>query len=335
MYELEIARIREKIRNNDYKSILLQAPEGMLDKPIQKVVNELSELQINIMIAGDPSYGVCDLAIDLANKLKCDLLVHFGHSQYGFQHVVDSASNGDVDIMIIPAYYIPQKQIDYLPLKEKLDEYGWKAVGLAATIQHVKTLELLEDFLIENGFEPVKHNSGQIIGCNVNNIKKRRKRYEGIVSLHAGFFHTHGMLLNIDAPILQLNPYTESLTEYTQVNRKQAIQRRFNVLTMAKDARSWGIIGSSKIGQINAQIITKIKTKLNSQNKDIVTVIAENINPQNIDNFQWIDAWVVTACPRLALDDTIRFQRPVVTFREFLYLMDDLSWEDLLSHGFF
>ncbi len=323
------------MRKNDYKSILLQAPEGMLDRPLQTVVNELSGLDIKIFVVGDPSYGVCDLAIDLTKKLKCDLLVHFGHSTFAFQHIIDSASSSDVDVMVIPAYFNPQKPINFSTLKDKLEERGWKQVGLVATIQHVKTLEKLENYLIKNKFKPFRLDNGQILGCNVHNIQKGKDKFDGVVSIHAGFFHTHGILLNMNTPLIQLNPYTETITNYDQEDRKQALQRRFILLTNVKKAQKWGIIGSSKLGQFNTRIIDKINAILDTQKKETVTVIAENINPLSIDNFQWIDAWVVTACPRIAIDDKIRFLKPVVTFREFLYLMDELSWEDLLSHGFF
>jgi diphthamide biosynthesis enzyme Dph1/Dph2-like protein len=52
-------------------------------------------------------------------------------------------------------------------------------------------------------------------------------------------------------------------------------------------------------------------------------------------NFNWIDAWVVTACPRIAIDDKIQYTKPVVTFREFLYLSNEIAWNDLLENGFF
>ena len=74
---------------------------------------------------------------------------------------------------------------------------------------------------------------------------------------------------------------------------------------------------------------------LENEGKKPIIVVAENINPHNIANFHWVDAWVVTACPRIAIDDKIRYSAPVVTFREFLYLVKEITWDDLLKDGFF
>ena len=335
MYELEIGRIKEKIQNNDYKRILLQAPEGMMDLQLQEVVNEISGPDSMIFVVGDPSYGVCDLAMDLAKQLKCELLIHFGHSTFGFQNIINSIPKGDVDVMIIPAYYNPPNPIDFSILRVKLDELGWEEVGLAATIQHVKTLEELENFLNKSTIKTFRWNKGQILGCNVRNIQKGIDKINGIISIHAGFFHTHGILLNLNAPLIQLNPYTEEISYFGEIDRKNSLQKRLALLTNARKAKKWGIIGSTKLGQLNMQMINKVNARLNFENNGTVIVVTENINPQNIANMSWIDAWVVTACPRIAIDDKIRFLKPVVTFREFLYLFNELSWEDLLKHGFF
>jgi 2-(3-amino-3-carboxypropyl)histidine synthase len=82
-------------------------------------------------------------------------------------------------------------------------------------------------------------------------------------------------------------------------------------------------------------MISRIEELLNKDEKIPIIVVAENINPQNMANFHWIDAWVVTACPRIAIDDKIRYSTPVITFREFQYLAKEISWDDLLKDGFF
>ncbi|MHA2156408.1 MAG: hypothetical protein ACXABU_13765 [Candidatus Hodarchaeales archaeon] len=69
-YELEIDQIVQKIRENSYNSVLIQFPEGMLDKPLKTIKETLSKENIKVYVAGDPSYGICDLAVDLAKNSK-------------------------------------------------------------------------------------------------------------------------------------------------------------------------------------------------------------------------------------------------------------------------
>jgi len=338
MYDLELEKIEKRVEEKNYQSILIQMPEGMLDKPLQNIIDHLSKF-VKIFTSGDPSYGVCDLAIDLAIKLECDMLVHFGHSEFGFQNKVKNARNSTIDVMLIPAYFIPDKAISFSSIKHKLAELGWKRVQLAATIQHLKSLEKLKLFLEKNGFDSVIHNTGQILGCHVQNLRGKTDSIDdsidGLISIHAGFFHTHGVLLNSDKPLLQFDPYSEGILVYDSTDRKNLIQQRFTLLERAKKADQWGVLSSSKIGQFKQRLISQIENIMKNEGKAPIVVIAENINPQNMANFNWIDAWVVTACPRIALDDKIRYSKPVVTFREFLYLSKEITWEDLLEDGFF
>ncbi len=334
-YDLELNRILQKIRENNYNSVLVQFPEGMLDKPLSKVKEFLSKENIEVFVVGDPSYGVCDLAVDLAKKLRCDLLIHFGHSDFGFSHQISLAKTESVDIILVPAYYNPPQEPDLNLILNEIKKYGWKTIGLAATVQHMRTLEKLEQDLNENTFKSIRYDSGQVIGCNVTTLQKGSKECDGFVSLHAGFFHTHGILLNTKNPLIQYNPYTTEITIYSEEDRKKAIQQRFTVLSSAKKAIKWGILGSPKLGQLNQNFISRAHLIFTENNIDALTVIAENINPHMVANFSEIDAWVVTACPRIAIDDKINYTKPIITFKEFLYLFDYLNWEDLLEHGFF
>ncbi len=334
MYNLEIEKIKKRVEEKNYQSILIQMPEGMLDKPLQNILDHISNLA-KVYISGDPSYGVCDLAIDLAEKLDCDLLIHFGHSEFGFQHRVKEACDRSIDVMLIPAYYNPDKPIDFSSIKCKLDELGWKNVQLAATIQHLKSLENLKLLLEKNGFETTIQGTGQILGCHVQNLKGKTELIDGLISINAGFFHTHGILLNSDKPLLQFDPYSEDIVVHDSSERNKFLQHRFALLERAKNADRWGVIGSSKLGQFNKQMVSRIEDMLKNDGKIPVVVIAENINPQNMANFNWVDAWVVTACPRIAVDDKIHYTKPVVTFREFRYLSKEITWNDLLEDGFF
>lgn len=334
MYDLEIEKIRKRVEEKNYQSILIQMPEGMLDKPLQNILDQLSKL-VQIFIAGDPSFGVCDLAVDLAEKLKCDMLVHYGHSDFGFKPIVKKARSRPIEVMLIPAFFNPAKPIDFSSIVHKINELGWKNIQLSATIQHLRSLGELQEFLQKKGFSTITHNTGQIIGCHVNNLKSETESIDGSVSIHAGFFHTHGILLNTGKSLIQFDPYSEEIILHDASERNQLLQQRFTLLEKAKKAEQWGIIGSTKIGQLNYRMISRIELILKNKGKIPAIVVAENINPQNMANFHWVDAWVVTACPRIAIDDKIRYSKPVITFREYLYLNGEISWDDLLKDGFF
>jgi 2-(3-amino-3-carboxypropyl)histidine synthase len=51
--------------------------------------------------------------------------------------------------------------------------------------------------------------------------------------------------------------------------------------------------------------------------------------------FSTIDAYVNTACPRISLDATGKFSKPVLTQSEFMVVCGEVSWESLLKKGLF
>ena len=331
-YDLELEKIQDLVAKRNYKKILLQMPEGMLDSALQEVIEVLTPLDTQIIVEGDPSYGVCDLAINKAKMLGCDLLIHFGHNKFGFHQKIHDAS---LEILLVPSFAILNISSYFNLVSNKLVELKWKQVGLVATVQHLIHLKELKIYLEEIGFVTHIENDGQILGCNLENIRGFSKQIDGIISLHAGYFHTYGLLLNTNIAVLQLNPFTGEMKLFSESDRDQLIRKRNGIITKAQRANVWGILGSSKIGQYHPNQIARVEKILKEHNKSKIILISENIQLENLENFTWIDAWADTACPRIAIDDHIYSSKPIVTFKEFLYLFEKISWEKLLTTGFF
>ncbi|MFX1507609.1 MAG: diphthamide synthesis protein, partial [Promethearchaeota archaeon] len=87
-YDLELEKIKELVVKKQYKKILIQMPEGLFNTPLKEVIEFLSPLDTQIIVEGNPSYGVCDLAVSNAKQLGCDLLIHFGHNEFGFHQKI-------------------------------------------------------------------------------------------------------------------------------------------------------------------------------------------------------------------------------------------------------
>ena len=81
-FDFEEERIKEEITKLGAKRVLLQLPEGL--KPegprLAKIIEKCGALPI---ISADPCYGACDVAVNEAESLGVDLVVHFGHSKLG------------------------------------------------------------------------------------------------------------------------------------------------------------------------------------------------------------------------------------------------------------
>ena len=81
-YDLELDRVEKEIKKTNAKRVLLQFPDGM--KPYSlAVVDELERRlkKTEFFIWLGSCFGACDVP-NIPAKLKIDLLVQFGHSEF-------------------------------------------------------------------------------------------------------------------------------------------------------------------------------------------------------------------------------------------------------------
>ena len=333
-YELDIPSLTETIKNRMWKKVLLQMPEGLLNQPLQRVLTALHNLNVTVFLESEPSYGVCDLAIDSAKQLDVDALIHYGHSSFGFEQTVQSARRF-IDVVLIPAR-IRNFQVDLVNLIDEIQKLEWKQVGLTATIQHLEHLPVLKRTLESNQIgATISQDDGQILGCHIGKSKVnfRRANIDGVISLHPGNFHVRSMLFKTSWPILQIDPITGHKSLHSVAERDRIIKKRLALIEKARKATTWGILGSLRLGQWQPRSHTRVKKILNKDFR-FIELVGKKISSEYLANFTWVDAWVNTACPRVALDDSIRFNRPMITFQEFLYIFSQITWEQLLERGF-
>ncbi len=81
-YDLEINRVLREIKEQRAKKVLLQFPEGLKSQAFGIVKEIESKSKAECFIWLGSCYGACDLP-DL-HGAKIDLLVQFGHSEFGF-----------------------------------------------------------------------------------------------------------------------------------------------------------------------------------------------------------------------------------------------------------
>lgn len=76
-YNIDLDEIIKSIRDNNFKSVLLQFPEGL--KPYAVLIVDFlkDKTSVDISIWLGSCFGACDIP-----NTKCDLLVQFGHSPW-------------------------------------------------------------------------------------------------------------------------------------------------------------------------------------------------------------------------------------------------------------
>src|SRR3989344_2297259 len=74
-------QIADEVKQTGAKRVLLQMPDGLKGKATA-LMRELHAAGIESILSADPVYGACDIPVNEARQLKCDLIVHVGHSKF-------------------------------------------------------------------------------------------------------------------------------------------------------------------------------------------------------------------------------------------------------------
>jgi 2-(3-amino-3-carboxypropyl)histidine synthase len=328
-FNLEENRLKIEIETRKPKIVLLQLPEGL--KPaapqLAAIVEEAGATPI---ISTDPCYGACDLAISEAKTLRADLIVHYGHTPM-IQHVD------------VPTVYFEARAKTCI--KEALTEVltyleSWSRIGLVTTVQHVHQLDEAKSLLEAAGktvfvgnADPVKY-PGQVIGCDFGNAQSVSDDVEAYVFVGGGRFHAMGVALATGKPTVIADPYENRAYPIQDLVRLVIKQRWANIYE-AKKAKSFGVLISLKSGQMKMSAAVKMKEKLEQHGLKATLLTLREVTSRALIQFPSLDAFVNTACPRLSLDDTQSFSKPLLSLNEALVLLGEMKWEELLRRGWF
>ena len=294
--------------------ILLQFPEGLKQKALeyaQKLEKEGNE----VFISASPTFGACDLALDEAKNIKADKLIHFGHGE--FHHV-------DFNVEYV------EYQID-APLEILKDSLAhlqkFNKIGIVTTIQHVHQLVSIKEFYERNNKQVIigkpygfAKKPGQILGCDIGSAASIDRDVDAFVYFGGGMFHPLGALLFTTKPFLIVDPFnnkTEFIDRYREIYKRKSKGKILSTL----DSKKFGIMVSTKNGQHNMNLAKIIKQKIESNGLNAAILVANTFDFESLDNMLEFDAFVNTACPRIAIDDTDRTRKPLLSANELMEVL--------------
>ncbi len=328
-FDFEEQKIRDEIARLGAKRVLLQMPQGLKPNAI-KIAQTVEASGAVAIISSDPCYGACDIAEADAEGLGVDLVIHFGHAKMVRQEkiatiYVEARAIVSVDEAVLQA----------IPLLS-----SFNSIGLATSIQHIAALNQVKRSLQRAG--KIVHigdvhqlgYAGQVIGCNYSNATAIADQVEAFLFIGGGMFHALGIALGTSKPTVIADPYDNRA--YSITNQAQRlIKQRYVSIQEAKAARTIGILVGVKPGQKNLEKALKVKTMAEKTDRTAFLLAGREITPEALLEFSIIEAYVNTACPRISLDAPGKFQKPILTFNEFMVVCGESSWENLLKKGLF
>ena len=215
---------------------LLQIPEGLRTKAL-----DIADGIDDVLIYGETCYGSCDLPIHVAKALKCDKIIHYGHSKF-----MDSE---------IPVEYKEIRE-DYDPvpvLENEIGKIKEDKIGLVSALQFLDSLEKAKKFLESKGKKVIigkgSFNDGQILGCDVSAGKSIENDIDVFLYIGSGKFHPLGLALETKKPVWVLDVEKQEIKDLEELKEK-FIKQRYAAIALAKDAKKFGIFVSIKAGQM-------------------------------------------------------------------------------------
>ncbi|MEM5766040.1 MAG: diphthamide biosynthesis enzyme Dph2 [Candidatus Aenigmatarchaeota archaeon] len=297
----EIFKRLEKLKT---KRVFLQFPEGLRLR-VQNMVKELEAKGFQVFLCLEKCFGACDVREDEALRLGCSVILHIGHEKFLPRTKIP---------VVYWEYFL---EADVIPILEKefdkLKEFD--SIGLITSIQFVKILPLVKEYLEKKGKKVFMHKAlqytGQVLGCNLKAAMSIEKEVECFLAVSAGEFYAAGLVLQTEKPVLNLD------LEKGEIRRLEEFKRRTQKILVwnkaqLKEARRIGLIVSWKRGQMFGDPLD-IKEKLEKKGKEVFLLVMDEISPEKLEGLN-LDLLISFGCPRIAIDDQAKFSIPILNY---------------------
>jgi len=314
-YDLDLDPALEFLKSRGARMVGLQAPEG-LKRSLAEIAEHITrQTGAQVVISGDPCYGACDLDLSLVQEV--DVMLHLGHAEMDVQ----------AEKVVFVEVRMKEDLTDAISHAASLLRSA--EVGISTTVQHAHKMDQALQILKERGIVGriggpcgrAKY-PGQVLGCSY--CTARSLDVEEYLFIGTGRFHPLGIALATGKRVIAADPVTG---EAVEVDPEPMLRQRFGAMVQAWEQTRFAVLVSKKPGQRRWDTARRIKELGQSKGKEMQLVYLENIEPDRILNLGF-PAAVSTACPRVALDDSAKYDIPILTPPEFEIIVGERAWEN-------
>ncbi len=308
------------VRADAPKRVVLQVPAGLVRNAHDLAARLREGTGASVVVAARPCFGACDPP-GADEAPRADLAVVLGHapipnalpSRRTF--FVEMRSHaGDVNALAstVVAAGLPRR------------------LGLVASVQHLDLVAPLSSELerrgltvrVGRGDRRLAH-AAQALGCNYTGAQEVASEVEGFLFLGTGRFHPLGLAFAVEAPVWSLDPLQGSLEP--PIDRATLVARRQLLVASVRDVERWGILVSTFRGQHRMPTALALQERARARGRTAELLLTERVDPRDLEG-RALDAYVSTACPRIALDDSENYPKPILTPPEFLMALGELPF---------
>ena len=303
------------------RRVVLQVPAGLVRNAHALAARLREGSGVPVDLATRPCFGACDVPTD-TEASRADLAVVLGHAPIPnmrlsrrtfFVEMRDPSGDPERLAEVVARAELPRR------------------LGLVASVQHLDLVAPLTATLASRGYE-VRVGSGdrrlayaaQALGCNYTGAEAVVSEVDAFLFLGTGRFHPIGLAFAVDRPVYALDPLRGELEP--PIDRAALIRKRQLVVAGVREARRWGILVSTFAGQNRNPTALALQERARARGWEAEILLFDRLDGRDLEG-RAFEAYVSTACPRIALDDGANYPRPILTPPEFLMALGDLPLE--------
>lgn len=227
------------------------------------------------------------------------------------------------------------KTIDYLK------KNSIKTVGLYASVQFVNQLETIEQQLKKLNITIISskadrtHVKTQLLGCDndknsLHLTDEQKEQIQVYLYIGDGKFHPLALVYaqrgdTNPKEVLCNDPVAKDLKIMEVDDIRIMLQRYRGSLLKFVSAKTVGVLITIKPGQEHLKPALELEKQY--PDKKFYFFVDNVISFDQLENFNFIDVWVNTACPRVGFDDQEKFMKGVVNLHDALNAVEIVGEE--------
>lgn len=250
--------------------------------------------------------------------------------------------DGKMKVLFLEAPYNNKIELSHEALTYIISR-NYKTIGVYTTVQFLgsldkirKQLKGIEVKMVTSMPERSQHR-GQLLGCDVflGNMKLPEE-VDAYLYIGDGRFHPLA-LLHSQRDLVREN--VKEVICYDPLHSKINVLKIEEVLGMFKryraglikflSAKKIGVIITLKPGQEFLKMALMLEKKF--PDKKFYFFVDENVSFNQLENFNFVEMWVNTACPRIAVDDAEWFSRGVINLNDAFMVREILGKNSVLN----
>lgn len=200
-------------------------------------------------------------------------------------------------------FTLPKELIGALP----------KKVALFMSVQFLDSLKIIEKQLKKSNIKVIKVKPKhcvyecQLLGCSID---KFDIDVDAFLYVGDGYFHPKALVLKNDKPVFSYNPFSEKFEKLDAKDVEQIRKKVKGGLLKFHTSKEIGVLITVKPGQNKLKEAELLKKKF--PDKKFYFLLADTIDFNSLEDFNFVECFVNTACPRIAFDDSIKISKPII-----------------------